>query len=102
MVRKAKRTLLAIALIAALALCGLAGCSGESNGGSQGGDTLRVGVRDDVMNFSYLNEQTHEYYGLEIDLANDLAERLGYENIEFSTVTPDDRRRSCSLATSTA
>lgn len=83
------RVLAAAVLAAALAFGALSGCSG---GSAASGDTLRVGVRDDIMNFSYFNEQTSEYYGLEVDLANELADRLGYDGVEFSTVTPDDRK----------
>ena len=75
-------------------LCGLltlaavlTGCGGREKSG-----TLRVGVRDDIMNFGYLNKETGRYYGLEIDLANKLAEKLGYEEVEFVTVQPDNRK----------
>ena len=34
-----------------------------------GAETLRVGVRDDIINFGFYNETTGKYYGLEIDLA---------------------------------
>ena len=44
------------------------------------------------MGFGYLNEQTNKYYGMEIDLANDLVNRLGYKGAEFVTVTPDNRK----------
>lgn len=78
-----------IALSAALAigiLC-LGGCGKEAKSG-----TLTVGVRDDVMNFGYLNETTGKYYGLEIDLAAELADRMGYADVEYVTVTPDTRK----------
>lgn len=65
----------------------LAGCAASSKNG-----TLRVGVRDDIMGFGYLNPATEEYYGLEIDLAKELADDLGYTAVEFVTVTPDDRK----------
>ena len=65
------------------------GCSSAS----EGSGTLRVGVRDDIMNFSYLNEMTGKYYGLEIDLAYELAKELGYQDVAFTTVTPDDRKQ---------
>lgn len=65
----------------------LAGCAASSGNG-----TLKVGVRDDIMGFGYLNPTTGEYYGLEIDLARKLAEDLGYAGVEFVTVTPDDRK----------
>ena len=54
--------------------------------------TLRVGVRDDIINFGFYNETTGKYYGLEIDLAAELAQRLGYENVEYVTVMPDTRK----------
>ncbi|MGI6007677.1 MAG: transporter substrate-binding domain-containing protein [Ruminococcus sp.] len=73
-------------LLGAVLLTG--GCAAsESKSG-----TLTVGVRDDIMNFSYLNENTGKYYGLEIDIAYELADRLGYRNVEFVTVTPDNRK----------
>lgn len=86
-------------LLAASAM--LAGCAASSKSG-----TLKVGVRDDIVGFGYLNPTTEEYYGLEIDLARKLADDLGYGNVEFITVTPDDRKEmllegnvDCLLAT---
>lgn len=64
-----------------------AGCSQASGSG-----TLTVGVRDDIINFGYLNEKTEKYYGLEIDIAREMAERMGYKDVEFVTVTPDTRK----------
>ena len=55
--------------------------------------TLRVGVRDNIVNFGYLNEISGKYYGLEVDIATELANRLGYGNVEFTTVTPDNRKQ---------
>lgn len=78
------------ALVLAMVLC-LVGC-GSTQQSDSGQGTLRVGVRDDIMNFSYLNERTGKYYGLEVDIAEELANRLGYADVEFSTVTPDDRK----------
>lgn len=72
-------------LLAASAM--LAGCGAASKSG-----TLKVGVRDDIMGLGYLNPTTEEYYGLEIDLARKLADDLGYANVEFVTVTPEDRK----------
>lgn len=73
----------AAGMLAALA----AGCAQSSGNG-----TLTVGVRADIMNFGYLNEKTGKYYGLEIDIANEMADRMGYGNVEFVTVTPDTRK----------
>ena len=80
-----------LALVIAASTFVLTGCSGMTNGGS-GAGTLKVGVRSDIVNFGYLNEQTGKYYGLEIDIAEDMAKRMGYADVEFVTVTPDDRK----------
>ena len=83
-----KRTrVLSLVLLAVLAVSMFAG-------GQQAmaeGQPLVVGVRDDIVNFSFLNETTGKYYGLEIDLAKELAQRLGRDGVEFVTVTPTTR-----------
>lgn len=56
------------------------------------GKTLTVGVRGDIMNFGYYNETTGKFYGMEIDLANKLAKELGYSDVEFKQVEPDNRK----------
>lgn len=78
------RLCLSVMLLLAIVLTG---CNTSSKSG-----VLKVGVRDDVMNFGYLNPVTNKYYGLEIDIANELAEALGYESVEFVTVEPDTRK----------
>lgn len=93
-----RRGLLALAaglacLPAGISLTGCddaAGAAGRIAGGGSG--TLRAGVRADVVGFGYLNEGTGNYYGLEIDLVSELAKRLGYGDVEFVTVVPDDRK----------
>ncbi|MFD0702122.1 amino acid ABC transporter substrate-binding protein [Slackia equolifaciens] len=91
-----KSKLVAAALVfavAAFSLVCMAGCSADSQEeASSGAGTLRVGVRDDIMNFSYLNDQTGKHYGLEVDIANEMAKRLGYADVEFVSVTPDSRK----------
>lgn len=100
-----RRTLCALAL-SALPIAALGGCTGQGApaSGSTGSvspraaststanGTLRAGVRADVIGFGYLNETTDNYYGLEIDIVNDLAKRMGIDDVEFVTVTPDDRK----------
>lgn len=81
---KRLRNTLFPALILALALTG---CGASAKSG-----TLKVGVRDDIMNLGYLNPATGEYYGLEIDLARRLADDLGYASVEFVPVNPDNRK----------
>ena len=94
---------LALALAALPLGGGLAGCTGAgasaAGSGSAAASTakvgegaLTVGVRADVMGFGYLNEKTKKYYGLEIDIARDMAERMGYTDVEFKTVTPENRK----------
>lgn len=86
--------LLLVTLALACALVALAGCggNGDAKGSASNGETLRVGVRSDVVGFGYLNEDTGKYYGLEIDIANELADRLGYGEVEFVTVLPETRK----------
>ena len=96
---------LALSLAALPLGAGLAGCTGggaSAGSGSAkaaganakvGEGTLTVGVRADVMGFGYLNEKTKKYYGLEIDLASEMAERMGYQDVAFKTVTPENRKQ---------
>ena len=83
---------LALTLAAASAGALATGCEGGAAGGGSGKGVLRAGVRADVVNFGYLNERTGNYYGLEIDLVNEIAERMGYGDVEFVTVIPDNRK----------
>lgn len=92
---KAAKRRAAFVVIAALMLAlgaGLLGCSGSGQGKSQGQGTLKVGVRDDISGFGYYNATTQKYSGLEIDIATELASRLGYKDVEFTAVTPDNRK----------
>lgn len=51
---------------------------------------LRVGVKDSLIGMGYLNPETGEYEGLEIDIARAIAEEMGVD-IEFLVVTPTTR-----------
>ena len=51
---------------------------------------LRVGVKDSLIGMGYLNPETGEYEGLEIDIARKIAEEMGVD-IEFLVVTPTTR-----------
>ena len=91
--KKKAFALVAAAAALVLSLACLAGCNAEGQKEAPSGEgTLRVGVRSDIMNFGYLNEQTGKHYGLEIDIANEMAERLGYADVEFIDVLPDTRK----------
>lgn len=61
-------------------------------GASAKKDTLKVGVRDDIVGLGYLNPTTDNYYGLEIDIADRLAKDMGYKEVEYVTVQPDNRK----------
>lgn len=68
---------------------------------------LRVGVKNAVVGFGYQDTLTGEYSGMEIDLANKIAESLGVDT-EFTTVTAATRTElldsgdiDCVLATFT-
>lgn len=71
-------------------------------------DTFKVGVKQDVYGFGYLDEMTGEYSGLEIDLGAMIAEALGYDDVEYTTVTAatrgqmlDNDELDCVIATFT-
>jgi len=71
-------------------------------------DTFRVGVKQDVYGFGYLDETTGTYSGMEIELGALLAEALGYDDVEYTTVTAatrgqmlDNGELDCVIATFT-
>ena len=71
-------------------------------------ETFRVGVKQDVYGFGYLDEATGTYSGMEIELAAMLAEALGYDDVEYTTVTAatrgqmlDNDELDCVIATFT-
>src|SRR5215470_2548746 len=55
--------------------------------------TLNVGVKADVIGFSYLDPKTEQYEGYEIDIARELAKRLLADpsKVSFTSVTPSTR-----------
>ena len=85
-----KRRMSLVLSVFMVLLLSLAGCSSAADKGS---GTLTVGVRSDIINFGYLNETTGNYYGFEIDLARKMAEKLGYEDVEFVPVQPENRKQ---------
>ena len=84
----------ALRLASAALLCaGTAGCSTVSGSkATSGSGTLKVGVRSDIAGMSQLNEANGKYYGLEVDIAEEMASRMGYAGCEYATVTPDSRK----------
>ena len=119
------------AMAAGIMTLSFAGCSGNSNSGSSDtssdtsssatnseagtsaadettGGILKVGVKDAVIGFGYKDPLSGEYEGMEIELAKKLAESLGYDDVEFTTVTAATRTElldsgdlDCVLATFT-
>ncbi len=90
-------------LVCAALMIGLIGCSSsESDNGitvtvatgeetENPDDLLRIGVRDDISRFSYYNEKAEKYTGLEIDIAEEMARRMGYSKVEFETIIPENK-----------
>ena len=55
------------------------------------GRTLVVGVLDDVADWSIYSAESDAYFGIEIDLAKKLAERMKCSDIRFVPVEPSKR-----------
>lgn len=81
----------AVAACALACACVLGACAATGAGGSGGSGVLHVGVRADVVGFSSYNDHTGKYYGAEVDIAEELAKRLGYASVDYTAVTPDSR-----------
>jgi len=111
---KKRVLLLSLALGLAFGTFGLAGCGTSSTAPTGGGEStetasgdalpagvqaikdageLRVGVKADVPNFGLQNAATGEFEGMEIDLAYELAERIGLtaDDVKFEAVTAKTR-----------
>ena len=91
------RKLAAIAMVAVMAVVPFTGCSSSSSKSSgsaidkiKSAGVLKVGVKDSVVGFGYLNPQTKNYEGLEIDLAKKIADELGVK-VEYTPVTATTR-----------
>lgn len=113
------------ALAAGTMIFSLAGCAGVSTSSTESasssnadssaaddttvsGGVLKVGVKDAVKGFSFKDPLSGEYEGLEVEIAKKLAESLGYDDVEFTTVTAATRTElldsgdlDCVLATFT-
>ena len=113
------------ALAAGTMIFSLAGCAGGTSGTSGtsssnadsssaaddttvSGGVLKVGVKDAVKGFGFKDPLSGEYEGMEIEIAKKLADSLGYDDVEFTTVTAATRTElldsgdlDCVLATFT-
>ena len=57
----------------------------------KGKDVLKVGVHNDIAGLGLYNKESNKYYGLEIDIAKEIAERMGYRKIHFDPVNVSTR-----------
>ena len=76
-------------LMSALLFLGGAGIMNPSAAASE--DILKVGVRENLYNFSYYHEDAGAYYGFEDDLARKIADELGYDKVRFVGLMPEER-----------
>lgn len=102
----------AFGALASVAGLGLAGCSDSGSGSGDSGDSgsklatikergkLECGVKQDVLGYGFLNTETNQYEGLEIDLCYQIAAAVldvSYDEAkeqglcEFTAVTPKTR-----------
>lgn len=90
-----------VGIIMAVVTCSIAACgsSGKSGGSQSAGSdlenikqngVLKVGCKEAVAGFGYMNPKTNEYEGLEIDLAKKIADEIGVK-VEFTPVTSTTR-----------
>lgn len=105
-----------LGIVAAAGASALSGCGGDSGSTTGGGSStasgdskiqtikdrgkLNCGVKADVLGYGYLNTETNEYEGLEIDICYQIAaavfdvtydEAKAQGLCEFTTVTPSTR-----------
>lgn len=89
-IKKAVMTL----LLAGMVIMSVAGCSKSSGDASvdkiKKAGVLKVGVKEATLGFGYLNPNTGEYEGVEIDIAKKMAEDLGVK-VEFTPVNASTR-----------
>ncbi len=97
-----------LALAATTAVCAATAFSLAAVTGCSSDNVLKVGVKNNVVGFGYQDELTGEYEGMEIELASMIAEELGYDGVEYTTVTAATRGQlldsgdlDCVLATFT-
>lgn len=78
-------------LLSVLLLAGISGCGAYGDAESTKDVPLRVGLRTDVAGLSIYNEATGVYYGLEAELADALAKRMGYSGAEYVGLSANER-----------
>lgn len=58
---------------------------------SGAGAALKVGVLDNVAGMSSYSKDNQKFYGLEVELAEELATQMGYSGVDFVTVAVGER-----------
>lgn len=90
-----KKKILSVLLALSLLFCMLTACAGNDSqlGAIRDRGELRVGVKVDVPRFGYMNPDTGEMEGMEIDLARAIAKDIiGDENaVKFVNITSQTR-----------
>ncbi len=99
------KKLIAMLLVVAMLTCMMTGCGSSSSSSSSDFDAseygadvqaivdagvIKVGVKNNVEGFGFQDVLTGDYAGLEIDLAEKIADLLGVE-VEYTTVTAATR-----------
>lgn len=85
-VRKGLSIALVMSLVFLVAACGQTASGGDSNGTSpSSGDKLVVGTDSNFLPFEYLNQETGELEGFDIDLWTAIAKEIGVE-FEFQAM----------------
>ncbi len=80
----------AILALTAILITALSACGGAAPA-SSGAGQLTIGVLKDVPGFGYYNESSGRSYGLEVDIALAIAERLGDPDPVLVPVTAADK-----------
>lgn len=52
---------------------------------------LRVGVVDNLYNFSFYNEKATQYSGIAVDVANEIAKRIDYGQVRYVAINSETR-----------
>ncbi|MGW1763046.1 glutamate ABC transporter substrate-binding protein [Streptomyces sp. NPDC002073] len=79
----------ALAAAVALALTATA-CGGDSDKGSDGGDSVVVGIKFDQPGLG-LKTPDGKFTGFDVDVANYVAKELGYKKVEFKQAVSAER-----------
>ncbi|MGX6979564.1 transporter substrate-binding domain-containing protein [Vagococcus elongatus] len=99
--KKFKAVLLGMAVVLSLGL--IAGCSNNDDSDKKSADNglekikkagvVKIGIKEDVPNFGFLNPDTNKHEGMEIELSKKIAKDLtgSEDNIEFVGVTAKTR-----------